>query len=99
MEIEEFRDFIGKKFSVRVQETQVDLELIHLQEFAPRLVPGLRERPFALLFRGPASPTQIETLPRQVHDLYSTDGKTFSIYLERVVGTGYPGTVYEAVFN
>ena|SRR5208283_3800616 len=98
METPDFQALVGKKFTVDLRGTKIEIELIKFQELPPRFVPGLREKPFALLFRGPSAHNPSEALERQIHELRVEDGKTFSIYLEPVVSTGDPGRLYEAIF-
>lgn len=99
METSHFQALVGKKFTVDLRGTKIELELIKFQELPPRFVPGLREKPFALLFRGPFAQHPSEALQRQIHELHQADGKTFSIYLEPIVSTGDPGRLYEAIFD
>jgi hypothetical protein len=99
METPDFQGLVGKKFTVDLRGTKIELELVKFRELPGRFVPGLREKPFALLFRGPSVHHPSEALPRQVHELYAEDGRTFSIYLEPIVSTGDPGRLYEAIFD
>ena len=99
MEKRDLQDSVGKTFSVYLLGAKVELQLINFRALPPRLVPGLREKPFALLFRGPLVRHHTEALPRQVHELHAADGKVFSIYLEPIVSTGEPGMLYEAIFD
>jgi hypothetical protein len=99
MEEQDLQSFIGKTFTVYLPGAKVELELINIRALPPRLVRGLRQKPFALLFRGPLVRHYTEALPRQVHELHVADGEVFSIYLEPIVSTGEPGTLYEAIFD
>ena len=99
MEAPDFEALVGKRFTVDLRGTNIELELIKFQELPPRFVPGLREKPFALLFRGPSARHPSEALQRQIHELHAADGNTLSIYLEPIVSTGDPGRLYEAIFN
>ena len=99
MEAQDFQAWVGKKFTVDMRGTKIELELTKFRELPPRFVPGLREKPFALLFRGPYAHNYSEALPRQVHELHAEDGRTFLIYLEPIVSTGEPGRLYEAIFD
>ena len=99
MEQQELQQFIGKPFTVYRSGGKVELELVRIREFSPRDVPGLRPKPFALIFRGPQVSHHTEALPRQIHELHAADGKVFSIYLEPVISTGEPGLLYEAIFD
>ena len=99
MEAQDFQARIGKKFTVVLRGKNIELELTKFRELPPRLVPGLREKPFALLFRGPYAHNYSQALPRQVHELRAEDGRTFLIYLEPIVSTGEPGRLYEAIFD
>jgi hypothetical protein len=99
MQEPDLQSFIGKPFTVHLPGAKVELELINVRALPPRLVPGLRDKPFALLFRGPLVRHHTEALPRQVHELHAADGEAFSIYLEPIVSTGEPGMLYEAIFD
>ena len=99
MEEQDLQAFIGKPFTVSLPGAKVELELINIRALQPRLVRGLRQKPFALLFRGPVVRHHTEALPRQVHELHVADGKVFSIYLEPIVSTGESGMLYEAIFD
>ena len=99
MEEHDLQAFIGKPFTVSLPGTKVELELINIRALPPRLVRGLRQKPFALLFRGPVVRHHTEALPRQVHELHVADGKVFSIYLEPIVSNGEPGMLYQAIFD
>jgi len=99
MEEQDLQAFIGKTFTVYLLGAKVELELIDVRALPPRMVPGLRHKPFNLLFRGPQVRHYTEALPRQVHELHAADGKVFSIYLEPIVSTGEPGMLYEAIFD
>jgi hypothetical protein len=99
MEEQDLQASVGEMFSVYLGGAQVELQLINFRALPPRFVPGLRERSFALLFRGPSVHHHIEALPRQVHNLHAANGKVFSIYLEPIVCTGEPGMLYEAIFD
>ena len=99
MEKQDLHDFIGKPFTVYLAGAKVELELIDSRALPDRSVPGLRGKPFKLLFRGPQIRHYTEALPRQVHELHVADGRIFSIYLEPIVSTGDPGTLYEAIFD
>ena len=70
-----------------------------LPRISARFVPGLREKPFALLFRGPFAHHNFDALPRQIHEMQAEDGRIFLIYLEPIVSTGDPGRLYEAIFD
>ena len=99
MQEEDLQAFIGKPFTVYLPGAKVGLELIDVRALPPRMVPGLRQNPFKLTFRGPPVRQYTEALPRQVHELHAADGAVFSIYLEPVVSTGEPGILYEAIFD
>jgi hypothetical protein len=99
METPDFQAWVGKKFTVDLRGTKIELELTSFREFLPRFVPGLRERPFALLFRGPFAHHNFDALPRQIHEMQAEDGRIFLIYLEPIVSTGDPGRLYEAIFD
>jgi hypothetical protein len=99
MQEEDLQAFIGKPFTVYLPGAKVELELIDVRALPPHLVPGLRPKPFKLLFRGPQVRHHTEALPRQVHELHAADGGVFSIYLEPIVSTGEPGMSYEAIFD
>jgi len=99
MEEQHLQAFLGKAFTVYLAGATVELELIDVRALPPRMVPGLRQKPFKLLFRGPQVRHYTEALPRQVHELHTADGRAFSIYLEPVVSTGEPGILYEAIFD
>jgi hypothetical protein len=99
MEQQDLQPFIGKPFIVHHSGGEIELQLARIRELPPRDVPGLRPKPFALLFRGPPVRHHMEALPRQVHELHAADGKVFSIYLEPVISTGVPGLLYEAIFD
>ena len=99
MEAQDFQAWVGKKFTVDMRGTKIELELTKFRELPPQFVPGLREKPFALLFRGPYAHNYSEALPRQVHELHAEDGRTLLIYLEPIVSTGEPGRLYEAIFD
>ena len=99
MQLQELQQFIGKPFTVHRSGEKIELELVRIRELPPRDVPGLRPKPFALLFRGPQIRHHTEALPRQVHELHAADGKLFLIYLEPVISTGEPGILYEAIFD
>jgi|SRR6516162_6571964 hypothetical protein len=99
MEEQDLQAFSGKPFTVYLPGAKVELELIDVRALPPRHVRGLREKPFALLFRGPAVHHHTEALPRQVHELHVADGKVFSIYLEPIVSNGEPGMLYQAIFD
>jgi hypothetical protein len=62
METPDFQAWVGKKFTVDLRGTKIELELTSFREFPPRFVPGLREKPFALLFRGPLRPSQFRRI-------------------------------------
>jgi hypothetical protein len=66
METPDFQAWVGKKFTVDLRGTKIELELTSFREFPPRFVPGLREKPFALLFRGPFAHHNFDALPRQM---------------------------------
>jgi hypothetical protein len=99
MEEQDLQGFLGKPFTVDLPGVKVELELIEVLALPPRLVPGLRRKPFKLLFRGPQVSHYTEALPRQVHELQAAAGEVFSIYLEPIVSTGEPGMLYEAIFD
>jgi hypothetical protein len=99
MQQQDLAPFIGKLFALYRSGEKIELELVRIRELPPRDVPGLRPKPFALLFRGPQIRHHTEALPRQVHELHAAGGKVFSIYLEPVVSTGEPGILYEAIFD
>jgi hypothetical protein len=99
MEQQELQSSIGKPFTLSHSGGEIELELVRIRELPARDVPGLRPKPFALLFRGPSVRHHTEALPRQVHELRASDGKVFSIYLEPVISTGEPGLLYEAIFD
>jgi hypothetical protein len=99
MEKQRFKALVGKKFFLFLGGATIELELVSLRELPSQSVPGLRAEPFALLFRGPLVQHYSETLPRQVHQIQAPDEETFTIYLEPVVSTGDPGTLYEAIYD
>jgi hypothetical protein len=99
MEKQRFKAFVGKKFLLTLGGATIQLELVSLRELPARRVPGLRGEPFALLFRGPSVQHYGEALPRQVHQLQSPDQEMLAIYLEPIVSTGDPGTLYEAIYD
>jgi hypothetical protein len=99
MEQQDLQAFIGKSFTVHLAGAKVELELIESRALPDRSVPGLRRKPFKLLFRGPQIRHYTEALPRQVHELHDADGRLFSIYLEPLISTGDPGMLYEAIFD
>ena len=99
MEEQDLQAFLGKPFTVHLPGATVELELIDVRALPPRQVPGLRPKPFKLLFRGPQVRHHTEALPRQVHELHAAAGEVFSIYLEPIVSTGEPGMLYEAIFD
>jgi len=99
MEEQDLQAFIGKPLTVYLPGATVELELIDVRALPPRMVPGLRQKPFKLTFRGPQVPHYTEALPRQVHALHAADGAVFSIYLEPIVSTGEAGMLYEAIFD
>jgi hypothetical protein len=99
MEKQRFKAFVGKKFLLTLGGATIQLELVSLRELPARRVPGLRGEPFALLFRGPSVQHYCEALPRQVHQLQSPDQEMLAIYLEPIVSTGDPGTLYEAIYD
>ena len=74
METPDFQALVGKKFSADLRGTKIELELIKFRELPPQFVPGLPEKPFALLFRGPFVHYPSEALQRQIHKLHSADG-------------------------
>ena len=71
METPDFQAWVGKKFTVDLRGTKIELELTSFREFPPRFVPGLREKPFALLFRGPFAHHNFDALPRQIRMSYN----------------------------
>jgi hypothetical protein len=99
MEEQDLHAFIGKPFTLNLAGTKVELELIDCRGLPDRSVPGLRRKPFKLLFRGPQIRHYTEALPRQVYELHAADGRVFLIYLEPIVSTGDPAMLYEAIFD
>ena len=84
-----FVEHVGRSFRVQTGAAPVDLVLFE--------VTGLDaepERPFSLLFRGPAS----RPLPQQIHALEHPPLDAFELFLVPVGREG-DALIYEAVFN
>ena len=99
MEKERFQNAVGEKFRLCSRNSIIELELIEFRELPPRRVRGLRAKPFALIFRGPAVRDHSQALPRQIHELQDGTGRSIPIYLEPIVSAGEDGTLYEAIFD
>jgi hypothetical protein len=99
MQKKDFESYTGRGFHVKNGRSILVLELVRSRDLPGRNIPGFRDAPFALLFRGPKLNHHDEALTRQIHELTSEDGKKFSIYLEPITSTGDPGMLYEAIFD
>jgi Domain of unknown function (DUF6916) len=82
---------VGQSFSVVQNEGDLRLELVQVRMLPPH---SRREKPFALLFRGPSQPV----LSQRIHTLAHADLGALAVFLVPVSG-GQAGVDYEAVFN
>ena len=95
----DFEPCLHSVFSVRIApDTAVPLTLTDVQLMAERLGSGagvMRDRSFALLFRGPLEPLLPQSMYTFEHDTIGTIESMFIV----PIGRDDLGTTYEAVFN
>ena len=88
---DDLEPLVGQSFSVVQNEGDLRLELVAVRALPPH---SRREKPFALLFRGPSQPV----LQQRIHTLAHAELGTMAMFLVPVSG-GQGSVEYEAIFN
>lgn len=95
---EDFIPHLNTEFKVRLPAgiAPVPLVLRSLDRQAERTQPWLRQKPFVLIFHGPAS----RALPPATYELvWPDESRAHAIFVQIVMGSGPHGAIYEAIFN
>lgn len=91
--IDTFRPLVGHRFATMQEGTSVELALVQVRSLGEAHPPDGRE-PFALAFRGPATPV----LPQATYRLDAQELAGLDIFIVPVARTA-AATDYEAIFT
>lgn len=95
---EDFLPHLNAEFQVRLPGgiASVPLVLRSLERTAERTQSWLRQKPFVLVFHGPAS----RALHPETYELvWPDESRSHPIFIQIVMGSGPRGSIYEVIFN
>jgi len=95
---EDFIPHLNAEFKVRLPDgvAPVPLVLRNLEHQPERTQSWLRQKPFALIFHGPAS----RALHPATYELaWPDDLQAHAVFIQIVMGSGPRGAIYEVIFN
>ncbi len=94
LQIRHFKPHVGKVF--RFEGTRHAFPLDRILSDRKRLPPGVKRRPFTLIFRGPKEP---DVLPEGLYDCEIEGGPTYRLYVIPIYTPRPDRQEYQAVFN
>ena len=94
LQLEDFKPYVGK--TVRFKGTRFAFALDHIVGEDRPIPPGMKRRPFMLIFRGPKEP---EYLREGMYECEFEGGPTHLIYVNPIQTVAPEWQDYQAVFN